>query len=46
VLEGKFNDGDRIVADVDGDALVFRKAEGAGNGVSESEIAGAEPGAR
>jgi ATP-dependent Clp protease ATP-binding subunit ClpB len=28
VLEGKFNDGDTIVADVDGDAIVFRKANG------------------
>ena len=26
VLEGKFNDGDNIVADVEGDKLVFRKA--------------------
>jgi ATP-dependent Clp protease ATP-binding subunit ClpB len=26
VLEGKFSDGDRIVADVDGDGIVFRKA--------------------
>jgi ATP-dependent Clp protease ATP-binding subunit ClpB len=26
VLEGKFADGDKIVADVDGDGLVFRKA--------------------
>jgi ATP-dependent Clp protease ATP-binding subunit ClpB len=42
VLEGKFTDGDRIVADVDGDALVFRKAEGAGNGVPENEIAAAK----
>jgi ATP-dependent Clp protease ATP-binding subunit ClpB len=25
VLEGKFADGDKIVADVDGDGLVFRK---------------------
>ena len=28
VLEGKFNDGDVITADVEGDGLVFRKAAG------------------
>jgi ATP-dependent Clp protease ATP-binding subunit ClpB len=33
VLEGKFADGDRIVADVEGDEIVFQKAEGTGNGV-------------
>ncbi|HZI30461.1 MAG TPA: ATP-dependent chaperone ClpB [Gemmatimonadaceae bacterium] len=48
VLEGKFADGDRIVADVAGDQIVFRKAEGIGNGVpptSEGELAGTSPGA-
>ena len=49
VLEGRFNDGDRIVADVDGDAIVFRKAEGTGNGVTgleEGDLAGATKASR
>jgi ATP-dependent Clp protease ATP-binding subunit ClpB len=45
VLEGRFNDGDRILADVEGDRLVFRKADGDGNGVPE-ETARAEPATR
>jgi ATP-dependent Clp protease ATP-binding subunit ClpB len=46
VLEGRFNDGDRIIAEVEGDALVFRKAEGAGNGVpttSDGDLTGTVP---
>jgi ATP-dependent Clp protease ATP-binding subunit ClpB len=42
VLQGKFADGDRIIADVEGGQIVFRKAEGMGNGVpttSESDLA-------
>jgi ATP-dependent Clp protease ATP-binding subunit ClpB len=47
VLEGRFNDGDQIVADVVGDDIVFRKAEGSGNGVAGSgdeKLAGARTG--
>jgi ATP-dependent Clp protease ATP-binding subunit ClpB len=34
VLEGEFADGDRIVADVEGAEIVFRRAEGTGDGVA------------
>ena len=37
VLEGKFADGDRIVAEVEGDEIVFRKADGNGTGGGERE---------
>jgi ATP-dependent Clp protease ATP-binding subunit ClpB len=41
VLEGKFSDGDAIIADVEGEELVFRKAESgateAGNGRRDAE---------